>query len=426
MNINIRGEPNIVVAKRGCSQHSDTETMRAQRIDCVARVNTDTLIQEYFPNYLRDRETWMKRPGWNAEYSRHLPDLRLRCLVVLAWFATGAIEKISDEEVEAIPITTRTNALEAELLHRMKYLTGRHEGRPGPYRRHFDHTQESLPDWEVRPGCGLRLLFDAMRYKTDQFGGDYVEIQSLAGFPGREITPCVGGDYIEWKSVSIYFVELHHEDREAGASNHENQFTAMTREWVRSKLKEEQLTVIEDFDRPSNVHDLRRYQRRSRGRIPQRAGRGMVYFMRDPFLPSLDGFAYDILVRREREGPWAGRDAYEHRRRCERRQRQLQKIKQWQDWEGAGKVYIDVPGYDRIFLWDRQGPGLPVVIKRETFATLRQELAKPRSPGVAGKRGLELAIARFRYGIPDLRWKELTSGRLRWRFTKVRHPQENP
>lgn len=421
MNINLPGEPTIVVVRGVDAQYRYTELLRAQHIDCVARVNTDTLIQEHFPDYLRDRETCMKRPGWNGEHSRHLPDLRLRCLVVLARFATQSIIEISDEEVESIPICTSTEALEAELLHRMKCLATQYYGGPGLYRR-ADASQDPVPDWEVRPDRGLRLLYDALRRNTDQMDDHHAPIQSLAGIPGRAVTPCVGGTYIDWKSISVYFVQLRYEHQAAGASENHDLFTEVIRQWARSRLEDEHWTDDTDSDLRSNVYDMRRFHRPPNGRRPRRNRKGQVVAMKDLFLSNSGSPSHDTLVRGERDSAWTAPSTDEHRRRCERRQRQLQQVKQWQDWEGTGKVYIDVPGYDRIFLWNREGPGLPVVIERESISTLRQELAKPRSSGAAGTRGLELAIARFRYGIPDLTRKELTSGRLRWRFAKALRP----
>ncbi|MCZ7597082.1 MAG: hypothetical protein M5U09_04055 [Gammaproteobacteria bacterium] len=300
MNINLPGEPTIVVVRGVDAQYRYTELLRAQHIDCVARVNTDTLIQEHFPDYLRDRETCMKRPGWNGEHSRHLPDLRLRCPVVLARFATQSIIEVSDEEVESIPICTSTEALEAELLHRMKCLATQYYGGPGLYRR-ADASQDPVPDWEVRPDRGLRLLYDALRRNTDQMDDHHAPIQSLAGIPGRAVTPCVGGTYIDWKSISVYFVQLRYEHQAAGASENHDLFTEVIRQWARSRLEDEHWTDDTDSDLRSNVYDMRRFHRPPNGRRPRRNRKGQVVAMKDLFLSNSGSPSHDTLVRGERD-----------------------------------------------------------------------------------------------------------------------------
>src|SRR5690606_39314269 len=56
----------------------------------------------------------LERPGWNGEYYRYLPDLRLRCLLVLARYAAGWTDGIRPADVEAIPDTRPTAVLRSE------------------------------------------------------------------------------------------------------------------------------------------------------------------------------------------------------------------------------------------------------------------------------------------------------------------------
>src|SRR5690606_13288002 len=252
----VPGEANIVLTVPEPEGTHEDALLAAERIDCVALVNTDTLIQAHFPDYLRNWETWVERPGWNGEYYRYLPDLRLRCLLVLARYAAGWTDGIRPADGEAMPDTRPTAALEAEFLTHLRALadTGPMDWDYGPDRA--GPTEDMQPPWETDPVRGLRLLHEALVRRSGA-----TRPASLAGFPGRTVIACVRGHIVQWDSVHVFFLMPVGRCDPGEVPNEGHWMTRVIRCWLiynRGTTTSQEPRKLEES---SNVFDLRRYRR---------------------------------------------------------------------------------------------------------------------------------------------------------------------
>ncbi len=386
------GEPNIILSVLSHSGFGEAALQYAPRIDCVARVNTDTLIQAHFPGYLRDRETWVGRPGWNSEYYRYIPDLRLRCLLVLARYAAGGTHIVSGSEVESIPVSESTGVLEAEFLTYLRKVEKKSWELLDYDANRSGATIESLPERETDLSTGLLLLRRAMQQLS---GNEYP--RTLEGFPGRSCTRSVNGLYVDYSSVDLWFLNPVFEAPNMDMQQDSHWMTLATKKWI----ADDGGTLR--YSGPANVYDLRKYRRKKSNYVPRARKTATIHF---PGYANWRAVEEDRQFKREVEASWDGVHPFEIRCESGRRLKRLETIKNWQEWEGTGQTYIDLPRHGRIQLWGPEGPRCPVVITPKEISKLDAELSRPRSGSCAGF-GLALAKARFRYGNPGLTWSDL-------------------